>query len=133
MSKKKFFDCWTCKYMRTIPGDAHIACMHPSLKAAHDEPMNELMAIFASVHRVQPFAQASKALNIVCNPHGFRSGWFNFPWNFDPVWLENCDGYEKDYKWFKKDEKCDFTGISDDARTACKVEIDRMDKEVSTR
>ena len=22
-------------------------------------------------------------------------GWFNYPWNFDPTWLLECDGYEK--------------------------------------
>jgi len=38
----------------------------------------------------------SKKLNIKGNSHGIASGWFNFPYNFDPVWLENCDGYEKD-------------------------------------
>ena len=27
--------------------------------------------------------------------HGIKNGWFNFPWNFDPIWLENCDGYEE--------------------------------------
>ncbi len=28
------------------------------------------------------------------NPHGIRNGWFNWPWNFDPVWLVDCDGFE---------------------------------------
>lgn len=27
------------------------------------------------------------------NPHGIANGWFMFPINFDPVWLEKCDGY----------------------------------------
>jgi len=26
--------------------------------------------------------------------HGIRSGWFSWPYNFDPVWLENCTGFE---------------------------------------
>lgn len=29
------------------------------------------------------------------NPHGIGSGWFHWPINFDPVWLEECDGFEK--------------------------------------
>jgi hypothetical protein len=29
------------------------------------------------------------------NAHGIRSGWFFWPVNFDPVWLESCDGFEK--------------------------------------
>jgi hypothetical protein len=27
-------------------------------------------------------------------PHGICNGWFIWPINFDPVWLENCDGFE---------------------------------------
>ena len=25
--------------------------------------------------------------------HGIRSGWFMWPFNFDPVWLVSCDGF----------------------------------------
>lgn len=25
--------------------------------------------------------------------HGIRNGWFRWPVNFDPVWLETCDGF----------------------------------------
>jgi len=24
---------------------------------------------------------------------GIKKGWFNWPYNFDPVWLESCDGF----------------------------------------
>lgn len=27
-------------------------------------------------------------------PYGIRSGWFNFPYNFDPTWLISCDGFK---------------------------------------
>jgi hypothetical protein len=27
--------------------------------------------------------------------HGIKMGWFSYPWNFDPTWLLECDGYEK--------------------------------------
>lgn len=29
------------------------------------------------------------------NDYGIRSGWFLWPYNFDPVWLESCDGFKK--------------------------------------
>ena len=32
------------------------------------------------------------------SPHGIKSGWFLWPFNFDPVWLENCDGFKKKQK-----------------------------------
>lgn len=27
------------------------------------------------------------------HPNGIKNGWFFWPLNFDPVWLENCDGF----------------------------------------
>src|SRR3972149_3166222 len=26
--------------------------------------------------------------------HGYKHGWFDWPYNFDPVWLEFCDGFK---------------------------------------
>ena len=92
MSKK--FDCYTCKHRGGVAGSAHICCRHPSLKSLHDNPKLQMLAIFASVGRVPPLAFTSKELNIKGDPHGIQKGWFNFPFNFDPVWLLNCDGYE---------------------------------------
>ena len=92
--KKKKFDCWNCRYRGSVAGSAHICCNHPSLAQIKENPMLEMMAIFASVGRSPAMNVNSKELNIKGNLHGIKSGWFNFPFNFDPVWLENCDGFE---------------------------------------
>jgi hypothetical protein len=39
-------------------------------------------------------AEAAKTLNISGDIHGIKHGWFNWPWNFDPVWLLSCNGFE---------------------------------------
>lgn len=31
--------------------------------------------------------------NVKGNSHGIRMGWFLWPVNFDPTWLESCDGF----------------------------------------
>jgi len=39
------------------------------------------------------------------NEMGIRKGWFNWPLNFDPTWLQDCDGFsdnEKDKKPIKE-------------------------------
>ena len=64
-------NCYKCKYRRRIPGDAHSKCSHPDADIKENK------------------------LNIEANYHGIRNGWFYWPLNFDPVWLENCDGFEK--------------------------------------
>ena len=33
-------------------------------------------------------------MGIKGNPYGIKSAWFEWPASFDPVWLENCDGFE---------------------------------------
>ena len=58
-------ECYECKYRGHIPGDAHSSCKRNPLP------------------------------NVKGAEHGIKKGWFNFPFNFDPVWLESCDGYEK--------------------------------------
>ena len=72
--------CYQCKHRRTIPGNAHSCCNH--LKAGGFEGFMKLMV------GINP-------LNIQANSHGVKNSWFSFPINFDPVWLENCDGFEE--------------------------------------
>jgi hypothetical protein len=56
-----------------------------------------MMAIFASVGRVAPvIGPEAKELNVTGHPHGIQNGWFNWPFNFDPVWLESCNGFERE-------------------------------------
>jgi len=33
--------------------------------------------------------------NVEGDDYGKRSGWFNYPLNFDPTWLIKCDGFKK--------------------------------------
>ena len=37
---------------------------------------------------------ANYGANVTGNPHGISNGWFMWPFNFDPAWLESCDGFE---------------------------------------
>jgi hypothetical protein len=86
--------CYNCKHRCNIPGDAHSRCSHPETKT-DDNPLQNIIGMLASVGRVDPqIGTASSKLNIQANEHGIKSGWFNWPWNFDPIWLENCDGFE---------------------------------------
>lgn len=33
--------------------------------------------------------------SVVGAPHGIKNGWFFWPYNFDPVWLLECDGFDE--------------------------------------
>jgi hypothetical protein len=60
--------CYECEYRGEVPGDAHSCCKNSKTRAE---------------------------LGIKGNDYGIRRGWFFWPSNFDPVWLENCDGFSQ--------------------------------------
>ena len=62
----KDHDCYKCKHRGSVPGDRHSCCLHPR----------------------------QFELEIQGHPHGIAKGWFIWPLNFDPIWLEACDGFE---------------------------------------
>ena len=82
-------NCYKCEYRGIIPGDAHTICHHPSIKQ-DSNPFGALIDMMSGKN-----TDAIKKLNIKGNPHGIKSGWFMWPANFDPVWLENCDGFKE--------------------------------------
>jgi hypothetical protein len=77
------FNCYKCKFRGSVPGDAHSCCRHPGNSTGMFDFLNT------------ENAKNAKKLNIKANSHGIRSGWFMWPVNFDPVWLENCDGFKE--------------------------------------
>lgn len=65
MAKKQIPHCYDCEYRRDIPGDAHSQCDNPNHPKVKGHPI------------------------------GLRGGWFMWPWNFDPTWLMECNGFVK--------------------------------------
>jgi hypothetical protein len=88
--ERKTPDCYECIYRGDIPGDRHSKCTHPS-SGYQENPISELLSLFGKkagvIHNV------NTPIRVVGNSHGIMSGWFNWPYNFDPVWLEKCDGF----------------------------------------
>jgi len=69
-------NCYECIHRGTIPGDCHSSCQHP-------------LVVGESV------GNAKRNLGIVGNQHGIDNDWFVWPYNFDPIWLESCDGFKE--------------------------------------
>ena len=81
--------CYSCTHRGTVPYDAHSCCHHPE-----GAGLGGLVALtLAIMNNDGNLAKRMLSLGIRCDRHGFESGWFMWPANFDPVWLENCDGY----------------------------------------
>ena len=73
-------NCYECKH-RNVPGIAS-CCNYPGTRTG-------MFDLIAPCNR-----EIGRKLNIKADPHGICNGWFIWPINFDPVWLENCDGFE---------------------------------------
>lgn len=82
--------CYECKHRGNEPGDCHSSCHHPIvLEAGLGDPL------VAFCFLLQGGGQKLAEMEIEADPHGINNGWFMWPWNFDPVWLKNCGGFEK--------------------------------------
>lgn len=55
-------NCHSCAYKRPIPGNTHIKCVFDFRKAETPLPKG--------------------------NQHGIENGWYLFPLNYDPVWMD---------------------------------------------
>ena len=91
-------NCYKCKYRKTLAGSVHSQCTHPKTQKALESNLGAILSLFASVGRTNPIVEpnSTKELNMKFNNHGVRKGWCNWPWNFDPVWVKNCDGFVKE-------------------------------------
>jgi hypothetical protein len=85
-------NCYDCIHRGDVPGSAHSSCRHPVNEKVHNDPLIGLLSIFGSVGRTAPI-MADTGLGVKGNPHGISHGWFNWPMNFDPTWLESCNGF----------------------------------------
>lgn len=81
-------NCYECKYRGDLVWDAHSECKHPKI-----EPADRFLSVIMMGRGIR--SGALKRLNISYSQHGYENGWFNWPMNFDPVWLDTCDGFEK--------------------------------------
>lgn len=86
-----------CKYQRKIPGDAHIRCAHPLIEEMYPilkEPFTEALAMLGGM--LPNIQEVIDILGIQGIYTGIKRGWFNWPFNFDPLWLAACNGFEED-------------------------------------
>jgi hypothetical protein len=81
--------CYRCVHRRALAGTRHSACHHPATRRAHADPLAAVVTTMGQALPLRPLP----GLNVIGNPDGIRRGWFSHPYNFDPVWLEACDGF----------------------------------------
>ncbi len=88
-------NCYNCIYRGEVPGSRHSCCNHPANGPILTNPMAHIFGILGSVGRGPGINMPGPGLHVKGNHHGIFRGWFNFPINFDPTWLESCDGFKE--------------------------------------
>jgi len=78
-------NCYDCKYCGEIPGSAHKKCLY-ALRD-QDNPIINLLSLFGGLRMDIP------RMTVVLIDTGVRRGWCSFPFNFDPIWIYDCDKF----------------------------------------
>lgn len=73
-------NCYECKHREQLEYSHHSRCN-----------------LFDKKQQIYMVAMPQLAALVVRgNAHGIANGWFFWPLDFDPVWLESCIGFERD-------------------------------------
>ena len=80
-------NCHECKYWASLPGNAHIQCDHPKVK--------ELAPVLLFALMTNDLDRFIPEFGLKYDLYGFQQGWFNWPMDFDPTWLHNCNCFIK--------------------------------------
>ena len=91
--------CYDCIWRETVPGSVRSSCHHPSTAVVHTDPFAQAVGMFgkrAGVGIIPTAAAlfAAEELGVSGVPRGVAKGWFLWPVNYDPMWLESCTGFE---------------------------------------
>lgn len=93
-------NCYECKWQRPIQGDAHSYCAHPFVAGYAEHLLGKILIGLVSHKRhlveLEDYMKQPGLvrMGISCDPVGFKNGWFNWPFGYDPVWLRSCNGFE---------------------------------------
>lgn len=85
-------NCGNCKYSQNIAGNTHISCRYPLLSYSESTKISML----SMINPVMFNDVLSKTFGFTGNMHGIQSGWFMFPENFDPSWIEGSCNYHSE-------------------------------------
>lgn len=94
-------ECLKCKHRGTLVNSRHSKCTHPNIEMMlgdHDW-LYDIIRAFASDEYLYEL-NIMGMRTVFSQPVG--GNWTLFPFNFDPVWLESCTGYEPSKEYIDK-------------------------------
>lgn len=82
-------NCHHCRFKRRLLGNVHIACKHPSVTHRYEKDLYGMLTPNAGKGGIYP-----NELDVWGRHTAMAKGWFAWPFNYGPVWLLRCIGYE---------------------------------------
>lgn len=76
-------NCSTCAFRESISGDCHSKCNYPRIPSKE----RVLISMLGMVNPDELNKFTHTNFNFTVPDHALQSGYFNFPENFDPVWI----------------------------------------------
>ena len=68
-------NCYTCKHRGQVPGSCHSTCQEGLKQCLSGLPKERV------------------TIRVSLNAHGYQNGWANWPFDFDPIWIDSCNSY----------------------------------------
>lgn len=86
--------CLTCQHRGTVPNSRHSSCKHPRVEdiMSSGEDLLRVMDGLVNHSRV-PYLYDN--LKVLVNEAAIGEGWCTWPFNFDPIWIIDCTGFEE--------------------------------------
>jgi len=90
-------NCYKCHWKKDLLGSCNVKCSHPLLlnETADENQFTMIMSALLSVRYIPFSLSGNNPIGVVGDQHGIKNGWFNFPYNYDPVWLIKCQGFRE--------------------------------------
>ena len=87
MQSKTEKSCYNCKHRQDVVGSCHSTCVNP-----YADPKS---SVYFMLQQAKSLQSSDGSFIIEGNTHGIMMGWFTWPIDFDPVWVEKCTGFER--------------------------------------
>jgi hypothetical protein len=86
-------NCYECKFKGSVPGSAHSSCNFLK-EIVGDKQGASLIELLLSAGTIKLTATDKKTgvekPMVSLSEHGVKNGWANWPFDFDPIWVEEC-------------------------------------------
>lgn len=92
MSENMSKACYNCIHRGTVPNSRHSSCQHPDVLHMDCGTYRTVIRRLANEEEV---IRISGGMGVHFDEQGVKGGYALWPFNFDPIWLVECIGFQE--------------------------------------